>query len=337
MKPRHYLIITLSCITVLLFGIAGFIYAVDPSQMYHRHDTYLGNQRYEIAGVARHHDYNAAIIGSSMSMNHFPEQVDSLWGWKTKNFSLMGATHDEYDVLLPYLIRQGKVKNIIFGIDFFSFNSELGAIPKYMYDDNPWNDISYLLSYNGLKNAIKYINHQAPERNLYHFNSPIGRKYVFEGFAKQKDANPKIYDFATMARNFDSHVLPHIARSAKEVRWIIYFPPYSIGEFSLLLHWGQLEDALKFKKHIAMQLSRLPNVELYDFQREELMTNHDDFMDLRHHSLYTNRRLMKWIKKDEYRLDTDALDKANRNLVSLAYQYLDSLSQLTSLRAIKSN
>lgn len=67
-------------IVVLLVAIGAFVAIVDPYQQYRQHEKYLGNQRLEIAGVARHHDYNAVITGSSMAMNHYPSQVDSLWG-----------------------------------------------------------------------------------------------------------------------------------------------------------------------------------------------------------------------------------------------------------------
>ena len=85
-------------IVVLLVAIGAFVAIVDPYQQYRQHEKYLGNQRLEIAGVARHHDYNAVITGSSMAMNHYPSQVDSLWDWKSKNFSIMGATDDDYSL-----------------------------------------------------------------------------------------------------------------------------------------------------------------------------------------------------------------------------------------------
>lgn len=323
MKQNYnkYLLITLCITFLMMLGTALFIYFVDPNQIYHKHNTYVGNQRYEIAGIARNHDYDAAIIGSSMCMNHYPEQVDSLFGWKTKNFSMMGITHDEYNIFLPYLIRQGKVKNIIFGIDLFSFISELGAIPKELYDDNIWNDISYLLSYKGLEQTIKYLRNPKDEKNLYHFNSPVKEAEVIKDYKEVESQQPKIYNYQDIIKNFNNHVLPHIKSSPKQIKWYIYWPPYNIGEFTLMQKQEQLESALKAKEYITQQLLKLPNVEIYDFQKEPLITKMDEFMDLRHHSHKYNRLIIESINKKNYLVKLDSIENCNVAIKKLSGLY----------------
>lgn len=175
-KFRQLFIQSIGITALLLIAIGGFVAIVDPYQQYHKADNaYCGNQRREIAGVAHHHDYDAFFTESSMSMNHYPEQIDSLWGWKAKNFSIMGATYEDYAVILPYVLSKGKAKNVILNIDPFSFARERVAVDKYLYDDNILNDYEYLYNYTSLKTAIDYLRHPLPEKNLYHFNSPFGR------------------------------------------------------------------------------------------------------------------------------------------------------------------
>lgn len=320
--------ITLSVILFIFLTIAFFIYKIDPNQIYHKHDTFTGNQRYEIAGIAKNHDYNAAILGTSMCMNHYPEQIDSLWGWTTKNFTMMGATHDEYDVLIPFLLSRGKLKNIIFGLDLFSFISELGAIPKELYDDNLWNDISYLLSYEGLKQSINYILNPLPEKDIYHFNSPAGKEIVIKDFIAVKDKKPKIYNFERNSESFDKEVFQHISNSPLDIKWFVYFPPVNIGEFSLMYYQNQLEDALKLKSYIIERLVLLPNVEVYDFQREPWITDLNEYMDLHHHSHKYNRLIIESIHKGLFRVNKDSINYYNDKLREMAKEYIDTLTFL---------
>lgn len=328
LSNRSLLFLILIFILIILAGIAIFIYYVDPSQLYHKHETYLGDQRYEIAGVAKNHNYDAAIIGTSMLMNHYPEQIDSLFGWKTKNMTLMGATHDEYDVLLPYLVKTGKAKNIILGLDLFSFTSELGAIPKELYDDNPFNDINYLLSYQGLKHSINYLKGGLPEKNLYHFESPNGKEHLAKSVKGVLKGAPKIYNFNKNQKDFDNHLLKHIKNAPKDIHWYVYLPPVSIGEFSIMYSQDQLDKALMLRKHILLSLDSLPNVTLFDFQMEPWITNLDEYMDNHHHSHKYNRDIIESIYRNEFVFNKDSIDFRNDRLRHLAPLYLDSLLKI---------
>lgn len=329
MEHRSYrgtLFVTIGAIVALLAAIGLFIIAVDPYQQYRPHTDYLGNQRMEIAGVARHHDYDAFISGSSMAMNHYPAQADSLWGWKTKNFSLMGATDDDYAVILPFVISRGKVRNIVLGIDFFSFARQRGAVNPYLYDDNLWNDYEYLWNYTSLKNAIEYLRNPRPEEGLYHFNSPYGRGELFDSYARTKDVGypEEIFDLDAMKERFDASVLKAVSESPDSVRWHIYFPPYSIAEFIIYDKYGDLDANLALKRHMIERLSALPNVDLYDFQTSPWIDNLDQYMDLRHHSHAYNRDILRSIREGRYRALPDGGEPLLRSLVA---QYRDSFPQ----------
>ncbi len=320
---RQPLLIIIACIVMMLAIIGGFVFAVDPYQQYRGHDTYLGNQRLEIAGVARNHDYDAVITGSSMAMNHYPEQADSLWGWKTKNFSIMGATDDDYAVILPFIINRGKVKNIIFGIDFFSFARQRGAVNKYLYDDNRWNDYEYLWNYTSLKNAISFLIDSYPEQNLYHFNSQSGRKNLLDSYeASYKTGyNEANFTLDIMKERFDNSVYNVIRRAPDSIKWMVYFPPYSIAEFIIYDRHDNLEANMALKRHMISRLYRLKNVELYDFQIAPWITDLDQYMDLRHHSHKYNRAILRAIHDKEYRATSDGHSDQLKTLVT---QYRDS-------------
>lgn len=326
MKKNFY--ITVCSTLAVLLTLATFIAFVDPYQQYHnRPDKYCGVQRSEISGIARRHDFNAFLMGSSMSMNHYPEQADSLWGWNTKNFSIMGATYDDYEVILPFVMRQGKAKNVILNVDAFSFARQRQAVPRHLYDDNYLNDYLYLCNYTSLKHAINYLLHPSPLKSLYHFNSPVGRQHLLDDFNNKyvnSSYEGEVYDIDALILHFDNSLLKAIADADNDVIWYVYFPPYSIGEFVLLDKYGDLEAFLQWKEHASSEFLKLPNVKLYDFQVEPWITNLDEYMDVRHHSHSYNRAILETIHSDSNRVK-EPLKTEFSEIYNLIKVYQDSL------------
>ncbi len=327
MGYKRIVLQTILSIVILILLIGGFVLYIDPYQQYTVKDQYLGNQRLEIGGIARNHDYNAFITGSSMAMNHYPELADSLWNWKTKNFSVMGATDDDYSVMLPFIISRKKARNIILGLDFFSFARQRGAINQYLYDDNRFNDYEYLLNYTSLKNTIQFIKNPQIEKGLYHFNSPVGRTHLISDFNKKVNSNgynEETFDLPLMKQRFEDSILKTIINSPDSIHWFIYFPPYSIGEFIIYDKYRNLDNILLFKQHIIHSMLQLNNVEIFDFQCTPWITNLEQYMDLRHHSHSYNREILKAIHNGDYRI-TSELDYDSDVLKHLVKAYTDSL------------
>lgn len=328
MDYKRIFIVTMVTTVLLLVALGAFVGIIDPYQQYHsRVDAYCGNQRSEIGGVARNHDYDAIITGSSMSMNHYPEQVDSLWGWKTKNFSIMGATFDDYEKILPFVISQGKVKNIILNIDVFSFARERGAVPEYLYDDNIWNDYEYLYNYTSLESAINYIRNPLPEKDIYHFSSPANRNALKEKYRLLSSGDSyegEVYDFSRLCERFDESLLKIFKENNGNIKWWVYFPPYSIGEFMLLYKYGDLDSFMKFKKYAINSMLGFPCVKVYDFQVAPWINNLDEYMDVRHHSHKYNRNIIKSIYEGKYEIK-EYTPESEMALKLMVEQYKDSL------------
>src|SRR5262249_5886272 len=113
------------------------------------------------------------------------------------------------------------------------------------------------------------------------------------------------YDYPLMLRNFDLDVLSLI-RKYPDVRFDIYFPPYSI------LHWAVLRDAAPaplnvvydFCAYVNLELTKLPNVQLHDFRAEKDIT-HDlrNYADVVHHSPTIDLRVLAMLASGQYLVD----------------------------------
>ena len=325
MNFKRYFYITFIGIVALLLVIVGMVVVVDPYQQYRASDKIIVNQRLSNPGIAKHHDYDAVIVGSSMAMNHYASQVDSLFGWNTINLSTMGGTDEDYKLFFPYIAQQGKMKNMIWCMDFFSFSlpSTSFLSELYLYDDCWWNDYPYWLSYTSLKNVICKIEEKGvvDRIDLWHFNSPSGREYLLKYY--ERDNNEKYFgkdDFTRMEERFDAMenvVMPEL----EDAEVYVYFPPYSILEFKMFEQYGHWEQVISFKQHMIERLLTYPNVKLYDFQVEEFICNMDEYMDLRHHSHAYNKRIIECIHVDSCRVREDNYDKDLKVLDSLVRNF----------------
>lgn len=324
MNFKKYFYISFIGIIISLLTIVGTIVVVDPYQQYRASDKIIVNQRLSNPGIAKQHDYDAVIVGSSMAMNHYANQVDSLFGWNTINLTTMGGTDEDYKLFLPFLVKQGKVKRMVWGIDYFSFFRPTTAFlsEPYLYDNRWWNDYPYWLSYTSLKNVVNKLKMKVPQDRdkLYHFNSPSGREHLLKYY--ERDNNEKYFgkdDFSRMEERFDAMervVMPAL----KNVEVYVYFPPYSICEFLMYEQYGHWEEVKEFKQYMIERLLSYPNVKLYDFQVEEFICNMDEYMDLRHHSHAYNKRIIECIHVDScrvweenYNKDLMVLDSLVRN------------------------
>lgn len=325
MNFKKYFHITLWGIVILLFVIIGTVVLVDPYQQYKKSDIFIINQRLENPGVAKHHDYNAVIVGSSMAMNHYPSQIDSLFGWNTINLTTMGGTDDDYTLLFPYITQLGKTKHLLWCVDYFSFfmpgTTFLSEL--YLYNDKYWDDYPYWLNYTSLKNVINKINSQESTNrdSIYHFDSPSGKEHLLKYY--KRDNNDKYlgkFDFTKMEKRFkkmEEVVMPLL----KDVDVYIYFPPYSILEFKIYQQYDHLEQILEFKKYMIEHFLKYPNVKMFDFQKEDFICNLDEYMDLRHHSHAYNKRIIEYINKDSFRVQKDTYKNELIKLDSLIKNY----------------
>lgn len=110
------------------------------------------------------------------------------------------------------------------------------------------------------------------------------------------------YNYDAMVRNFDRDALDLI-RANPDVRFVVYFPPYSI------LHFVAMRDAspatLKivcdFTAYASRRLAQFPNVRLYDFREAEEVT-HDlnNYADVAHHSPAVDLKVLSWLAEEKY-------------------------------------
>ena len=146
------------CSVVLIgLGVIAFeIISVDPYMHYHKPKTdkyyyTLDNPRSMNNGIIKHFDYDAMILGTSMTENYKTTEFDELFGVNSIKVPLAGGTYKELDDQLETaLLYNPELKIVLRNLDLVhliedpaKIRDDLGDAPEYLYDDNIFNDYKY--------------------------------------------------------------------------------------------------------------------------------------------------------------------------------------------------
>lgn len=291
-----------------LLAIAGIVnFEVDPFQQYrvpskYEPRFYRSFQRYENPGVARNYVFDRAIIASSFFENISGSQVDRAFGYgKTQNLCDSAMTAYDGRKLAETALATGRVKEIIFNVDYNSFAGppeRVGygeKLPLYLYDGAHWNDYPYVLSIATLRKSLDIL---AGRKEEGYRNDPDAPWYWADGVVfsarnvvEQLDVNDMNRRYQQpqrtldeMMRSFEANIVPMV-RDHPKTTFIFTWPPYSILVWIDFRRRDQLAVSLDFKQRFFEVLSKYPNVRIHDFQaRTDWITDLDEYRDIYHFS-----------------------------------------------------
>lgn len=321
-------------ITLILPFLGIFNYMIDPFQQYRVKTFYpivFFDERYQNAGFLKNFDYDSIILGTSMTENFLIKEIEKKLGYsKLIKLSLTGGRANEQKIILETAIKMGKVKNILWGLDTFSFidkyNNPSKDMPLYLYDNNIFNDYKYLFSLDTTRKSIEAISRifKNPKdlisldyNKMYQWQHKYEDKFTSQEIKKSwENRNTKFIkkniqdqSFINLKNNFDFTFL-NIIKDNPQIKFKIFFPPYSILTFKVLEERSTLEETLKFKKYLYDIFIELDNVDLYDFQLEKNITyNLNNYKDLSHYHQKINTWMIEEISNNKYLIDENNLSK----------------------------
>lgn len=312
---------------------AAAMYIIDPYQYFRKATFYKplympDSARYMNPGVIKNFDYDSAIVGNSMTENFLPQQVDKKFGWHTIKLSMEGATSYEMSFVYKALFREGKVKNILTTFDVFA--TELPSdyctyeMPKYLYEDSYSGTLQYLLKYKILKKEVPLLYHNQKSsftdiNQAYYWGDKA--TYSVDNIKKHFLSIQKINSTSelkepvnnTLSREYVDHVLSnfnnHIYKYMKEnpgVTFHVILSPYSLVYWKYFYYNGVLDEHLECRKEVLAKLLELPNVKVYDFQRDKnLVANYPSYRDMVHYGPGANAHMIEYLNSGRYDLTKD--------------------------------
>ncbi len=120
--------------------------------------------------------------------------------------------------------------------------------------------------------------------------------------------NPEL-DHTVLKKNFDTNFRP-IFDKYKNVKFDIFFPPYSVLAYKRTIKEGWMKDLLEFKRYLVSATKDLHNVQFFDFQIAQNVT-HDlnNYHDFTHNSEKINRWILEQIKANNYIVDESNIEQ----------------------------
>lgn len=323
-KNKLWSILCLLLTLVLLLTAAGVTVYIDPYFHFHKPldnlEYPIHNQRYQNDGIVRHFEYDALITGTSMTENFKSSEFDALFGVTSVKVPFSGGSFGELFQNLEQAIRcNAELKTVLFCLDewFLLSGKNMiladGGYPTYLYDDNPFNDVEYLLNKDALcSDALGVLEYTAKGKQTTSFDSysswvyPYSKEAVLNHYQRPEPAN-KITPFSQWneesLRTNLANTAVKAARENPDIQFYYYFPPYSILNWDSHLRTGTLEQTIGSFRLASQILLEEPNIHLFSFYTDyETITDLDNYRDTVHHSDAVNSLLLQRMHAGEYQL-----------------------------------
>ena len=342
MKRKTWALLCLAALIAALAFLSAVVIAIDPFQIYRKAERYMPpidntTQVYANAGIVRHYDYDSAIVGTSVTENFRPTQLDALFGGRFIKLCTSAGTAYNHALLLNLAFDTHEMKRILYGLDVYSFIAGLdetgSAVPLYLYDKNPLNDVQYWLNRSVLGSFLPRCLRAWGQRqddsirdSMYSWagRDDYGRVALYNAqFTPPEDVRPAGKDVPAALANLEAHVIPFITQHP-ETEFTFFFPPYSAAEWSTMKSKGTLESMLTLRGVLYDALCAYENVSVYDFAaREDWVLNLNNYKDTLHYGQWINDEISACIARGEYAVTTRAqLDEATNRLRAWANELM---------------
>jgi hypothetical protein len=304
----------------LTFGLYLFVVVVNflvdpyvkfrytPSFAYDYNDA---TERFISGGLARHLPYTTAMVGTSMIENFTVDDIDKTLQTHSVKLPFSGGSAKEFSLLLNFILDQHHATHIFYALDMFSYRKldpkdDQTSNYDYMFHDDPIAQFKYLTNTNTTQKSVSLLidTLQHTPKNGYKTAFMWASEVTFDEDIVKKDwdlrdrsklqaaFNPEEYSYKDLKENFDRYLYPLLV-SHPNMKFTIFYPPYSYLTWKLAQERGALEEMMRFKAYTLSKLVALPNVEVFDFQHDPLIYELDNYKDISHYSDKINHLMLE--------------------------------------------
>lgn len=339
MTRKRWALLTLILLIGALLSIIAAVVIVDPFQIYHRATAYAppitnSTQNYFNAGIAKSYEYDSVVIGSSMTENFTPSQLDAQLGGSFIKLPINAGSAFNHHQMMDLAFRTHEIRTVLYGIDMealaYFYKTPKCEMPDYLYDDNLFNDTQYwfnrsvLATY--LPKCLRALGQydEAQRDTMYNWGSLYAygrdaalRDVTLSGAEVEQAARPDepVLSQQTLL-NLEHNYLPYI-EAHPDTDFIFFFPPYSLVRWYEYYQQGIMGEFLGQKEAVIQALLPYENVRIYDFQAElDWITDLDNYIDSGHYGPWINDAMIELIADDQYRIAAVAQAQANNDVIA---------------------
>ena len=316
MATKRWALATLITLAALLALCAAAVYIVDPFEHY-RESAILplyDQESYNNPGIVRNYEYNAAILGTSMVEMSHPSVIDACFGVTSVKLPMRGSHTAQMGWQLAHIFETRELELAILAVDAYSLMGppdDMEEIFPYLWNDNPLDDVNYLLNRDVLlvkiPRMLENIGKPTDTKrdDMYQWTDVVfAAKSVYDSLpdVPQSEMTDPEYRLERSTENIRRHIETYVA-AHPETTFKIYMPPYSVAYWYLMTRQGLSEQQFRSRARVCELLLAYPNVEIYDFSsRLEWITDLDEYFDYSHHSGDISDAIMRAMAAGENRV-----------------------------------
>ncbi len=313
----------LSCVFCILLCVCLLTALFDPYFHYHApfegQNYTLDNERYQNDGITRHFEYNAIITGTSMTENFKTTECDAAFGVNSIKIPYFGASFKEInDSVAKAIERNPDVKLVIRCLDTYRFleakdEMKYEEYPEYLYDDNLFNDVNYLLNkdifigdvYPAAVGTLKKVKPTTfDEYANWDSYAVYGKETVLGGY-KRADfiakPQPLTDEEREMVIGTVSQNIVSVAAANPDVEFYLFLPPYSIVYWYSLYEKGELQKSLEAQRLAVEIMLEYSNIYIFSFLTDfETVCDFNNYKDTVHYSGDINSKILQSMKNKEF-------------------------------------
>lgn len=330
---RGYLVWIAAGLVLLSLGAAGFVYLVDPFQVFRPSagaPNFYTAVEYQIPGIARHYPFDAVVIGTSTSNNFTAADLRRVFGWRAVNFAAAGSTIVEQHAILTTALATGKVRHVFWGLDPFAFKQETNQqFPHYLYEGAGWRRVKYLWNLDALRHGFWTMTlppgrrmslERWAENNVWDHRYPYGREVVLNAWRNRRALPPEQLPRSPEEASWmvERFVTPAVA-SHPQTYFRIVLPPYTAlyQQFLFEERRRQFDGSVWALRAVVEHVGSLPNVRVYDFRdATEITHDLDVYKDLVHFSGRMSTAIIEAVAAGRRLTTVEAFDRATERLIA---------------------
>lgn len=327
----------LTALIALLAVCGAVVYAVDPCLYYRVPDKWqpvLFNERYQMAGLAKNVEADTVLVGTSMAANYRASWIEEAFGTSAVRLTIPDGYYSEFDQLMGALFRAQDPERVIFGMDVSILIRDesglTGAMPEYLYNSNPLDDIQYLLNKDTL-----YYSAYTLLANRWGRGDTLDEGFTWDRTtwwnhmtALENYQRPAVAEEQLPADAYAEDVAANVrivegwAQAHPETEFDLFLPPYSILFWDRVIREGRVDAVFAAIRQAVEQLLSYENVKIYGYlMDEEIVADLDNYCDSIHHSGDVCRKILAMLRADEGRLTEENLEEALANWREFVIHY----------------
>ncbi len=343
MQPKRWLAGLLGIFLAGLAGCMALVIWVDPFFQYHKPLAWfpylVDNQVNQNPGLAKHMDYDGILIGSSMTASFNTDWFEELMGMKTQKLSYNGSYPKDLSNIMQLVFdaKGDQVKAVYMAVDQSTFSADPEEtkfpVTDYLYDDNVFNDVPYLLNKDVLldyilrpladrKDASDWAELYKPWWTDEYYNKANVLMYYEAAEEKQEEeALAADYFKDAVEENLQKNILPYI-EAHPETEFYIFYPPYSILFWNDVTREKELEAVIGRLEYMTERLLNYENVHVFNFLgKEDIICNLNNYADYMHYHKNVCRYITECFATGENELHPENYGQAFDEIRTLAMSY----------------